>query len=227
MSRFASFSVLVAVLAAPPAFGQGEPGRQPERGIEVAVGVGYGVPLGGFGETSVFNTSMSLDYWITAEVPISLDLGYRINRRFVVGLFGQFAFGFVNESHTIPCDDGVSCSARVGVIGADLVWNSLPGALAAPWIAVGAGTEWSTIKQSGRIQTSATNRGPTYAVLRGGADFAIGHGLSVGPFASLSFGRYQTETLSGEVANGQPTFTATAVHEWLVFGARGTYDIGF
>jgi hypothetical protein len=240
MKRLAAFPISMAFLTAfaaaflatPLVFGQGlgsgEGGQEPQRGLEVAVGVGYGIPFGGFGETTVFNTTMSLDYWITGEVPASLDLGYRINRRFVVGLFGQFGVGFVNESHTIPCDEGVTCSASVSIIGGGLIWNVLPGAFAAPWVGLGAGTEWSTITQSGRIQTSATNRGPVYAVLRGGADFMVAHGLRVGPFFSLSVGRYETETLGGEVAtNAQPTFTVTQLHEWLVFGARGSYDIGF
>ncbi|HTB57086.1 MAG TPA: hypothetical protein VLC06_04395, partial [Polyangia bacterium] len=82
--------------------------------------------MGGFGETTVFNTTMSLDYWITGELPISLDFGYRINRRFVVGAFGQFGFGLVNKSHTVPCDEGVTCSASVSIIGAGLIWNILP-----------------------------------------------------------------------------------------------------
>ena len=239
MSRLAArggWATLVAVscatfLATPRVRAQGPaPGggsKAPERGIEVAVGLGYGSPLGGFGQTTVSNSPMSLDYWITGEVPISFDLGYRINRRFVVGLFGQFGVGLVNESHTTPCDEGVSCSATVGVIGAGLSWNILPDAFGAPWVGLGAGTEWSTVEQSGRIQTSATNKGPVYAVLRGGVDFPVAPGLRIGPFFSLSFGRYETETLGGEVANAQPTFTVTQIHEWLVFGARGTYDVGF
>ena len=181
---FAAFAAacLAIFLATPVVFGQGQGGgsQAPQRGLEVAVGVGYGIPLGGFGETSAFNTTMSLDYWITGELPISLDLGYRINRRFVVGLFGQFGFGLVNKSHTIPCDEGVTCSARVSLLGAGLIWNILPDAFAAPWVGLGAGSEWSSITQSGRIQTSATNRGPVYAVLRGGAEVAIARGLRLG-----------------------------------------------
>ena len=232
MKRVAAFRVsavfVAAFLATPVVFAQGEGDKGPERGLEVAVGAGYGIPLGGFGETTAFNTTMSLDYWITGELPISLDFGYRINRRFVVGAFGQFGFGLVNKSHTVPCDEGVTCSASVSIIGAGLIWNILPDAFAAPWVGLGAGAESSSITQSGRIQTSATNRGPVYALLRGGAEVTLARGLRLGPFFSLSVGRYESETLGGEFAtNGQPTFTVTQIHEWLVFGARGSYDIGF
>jgi hypothetical protein len=200
---------------------------RPERGIEVALGVGYGNPLGGYGQTTAFNTSMSLDYWITGQVPISVELGYRIDRRFVVGLSGQYGFAFVNKDHTIPCNDGVSCSASVSKIDAGAIWNILPDARIAPWVGLGAGYEWATIAQEGRIMSRATVRGPEYANLRGGADFPVAPGLRLGPFFGLSFGRYESASFTGLVATPAPTFTMTEVHEWLVVGARGTYDFLF
>lgn len=220
-----TLSSLAVLLVAAPALAQAEGAAQPDQAIEVAIGLGYGQPLGRYGQTTAFKTGMSLDYWITGQVPVSLELGYRFDRHLVIGFAGQYGFGFVNQDHTVPCNNGVSCSASVTRIGLEATWNLLPKVRLGPWIGLGVGYEWFTTEQSGRINAVATARGPEYAALRGGADIAIGRELNVGPFFNLSFGRYENEIFSGDSLTGTPpTFTQTAIHEWLVVGTRGTYD---
>jgi hypothetical protein len=227
LNRLVALCLVGIVGAGAPALAQDAGGDAPVRGVEVALGVGYGSPLGGYGETTGFKTNTSLDYWITGQVPISVELGYRIDRRFVVGLSGQYGFAFVNKDHTLPCDEGVSCSASVIRIDAGIIWNIVPGAKVAPWIGLGAGYEWAHISQEGLIVSSWTSKGPEYANLRVGADLAVAPGFRVGPFFSLSFGRYESESGFGESVAAASTFTTTRVHEWFVAGTRGTYDLHF
>ncbi len=221
----AAWSFVAVLLTAAPTLAQVEKAGGPDRAIELAIGIGYGQPLGGFGQTTAFNTSTSLDYWITGQIPLSLDIGYRFDRHVVIGLSGQYGFGFVNQSHTFPCSGSVSCSASVTRIGVEAIWNVLPDGRLGPWVGLGLGYEWFTSQQTGLVNIVATDSGPEYAHLRGGTDVAITRGLRTGPFFSLSFGRYENQTISGETAPPAPsTFTRTAIHEWLVVGARGTYD---
>jgi hypothetical protein len=218
----ASIALTAPALGAEPQLAEG-----PARAIEVALGVGYGAPLGGYGKTTAYPSGVSLDYWINGQVPVSLDIGYRINRRFVIGAFGQYGFGFLDKDHTAPCSGSFSCSARVVRVDVGGVWNILPEAALAPWIGLAVGYEWFTTKQEGNgLDVSVTARGPELANLRGGVDFTLARGLCAEPFFSLSFGRY-SDISASTAAIPPPSFTEKQIHEWLVVGVRGRYDIGF
>ena len=57
--------------------------------------------------------------------------------------------------------------------------------------------------------------------LQGGAAFKLTEAFSAGPFLSLSIGQYSNLSAQGR----SETIQGKAVHEWLTFGAKGTFGL--
>ena len=56
--------------------------------------------------------------------------------------------------------------------------------------------------------------------LQGGCDTPLTRTLGVGPFFSLTFGRY-----TNAIQDGRSSDLPAAMHEWLIVGARGRVDL--
>jgi hypothetical protein len=72
-----------------------------------------------------------------------------------------------------------------------------------------------------RFRRDAGGRGH----LQVGGDVAIGPRLSVGPFVSMTFGRFATQKISSGGASLSLELSQKRVHEWLMLGARATFDL--
>jgi hypothetical protein len=62
-----------------------------------------------------------------------------------------------------------------------------------------------------------------FLTIQAGGDYRLGPHFAVGPFASLSLARYQTITRESATSTRSVAISLQGNHEWLQFGARGTF----
>jgi hypothetical protein len=190
---------LLVCLAAVPALAH-DPWR-PTRGAAssaVALRGGYALAFG----DAVQGLAMRDRF--DGAAPAWIEVGARGERTFF-GLYFQYAPTFVKE-----CSPGLTCSARTMRAGVEVLYNLLRStARFSPWIGAGIGWEGLTVKEGG---DSSTANGFEFANLQLGGDVRVTRAVTLGPYATVSFGRY----LQGD---GE-TIEERANHGWLQAGLR-------
>jgi outer membrane protein len=195
-----------------------EPGPPPPghevtpSGPRLALRSGVAVPFG-----PAYTASGALSDTITGYVPLRVDVGYRIARRFYIGANAELATILPNQ-----CPAGASCSGthiRFGVMAA---YHYLPASLVDPWIGVGMGYERLTVSRTvdgttGEISAS----GLELVDLELGMDLRLWRSFRFGPVVSGALGQYTRIAI-----NGVPTSDFDAApHAWVLVGLRGAYDL--
>lgn len=183
-------------------------------GFEIGFRVGYAIPLG---DASGGTPSTPLSDLVSGMVPLQLDVGYRINGRWMAGAYAQYGFAFAKD-RACGGDPSVSCSAHDIRVGAEGQYHLMPVSVIDPWVGLGIGYEWLTVTASaGGISASATTRGMEFFNVSAGADYKLDPKLGVGPFIGLSVGQYSS--------SGGFDIPDKSLHMWLSFGMRGVFDI--
>ncbi len=189
-------------------------------GIEFGVRVGYGVPFG----TS--DDSQKMSDAIKGMIPFWADVGYRIDPNWYLGGFFQFGLGLVPSS--LGCSaQGVSCSEYDLRFGVNVHYHFLPAQTLDPWVGIGAGYEILHLSASsqGGSATVSTN-GFEFGNVQLGLDYKISPAFGVGPFVTFTIAQFSDASAS---LNGQDVpgggITNKAIHEWLIFGLRGVFDL--
>lgn len=215
-----------ALVAARGALAQSAPRESTWRGIELGLRLGYGVPLGDHGRVAAVPMNTTLSHWITGEIPFWIDVGYRFIPSLYVGLYSQYAVGFVNTANVSPCSGGTTCSMGDIRVGADITYHIMPARPFHAWVGLGGGYEWLVLAQTptagGTLTT--TSKGPEFVNLQAGGDIAIARTISMGPFISFSMGEFSVVTAHAPLPPSQ-NIVDRSVHEWLVLGVRGILDI--
>lgn len=192
-------------------------------GLQFGLRLGYGIPMGKTADADGADLSNS----VSGQLPIWLDVGYRIIPNIYVGLYGQYGIAFINKDNNTECKaDGASCSASDFRFGVNAHYHFSPGQSVDPWVGLGIGYEIaSTSFSSAAGDGSGSTKGFEFLNLQGGADFLATQGLGIGPFASFSLGQYgsSSATIGGQEISGD--IEKTAMHEWLVIGVRGVYNL--
>jgi hypothetical protein len=217
--RLASYVAAVSCLLCTTA-------RAQDTGFEAGLRVGYGVPLGNV------DKNIKLSDEIGGEIPLIIDVGYRVIPNLFVGLYGQYAFGWVSGNTSKACDmsSQFSCSAHDIRLGVEGHFHFMPREKLDPWVGLGIGYEWLGISVSGGgADVSSTITGFEFFNLQAGLDIALAEHFYLGPFVTLSFAQFSGGTVvcksticgSGFEANGD--IRGKALHEWLLIGVRGAY----
>jgi len=197
--------------------------------LELGARLGVGFPFGHVGRTNANAADPVLSDNVKTLLPIWIDAGYRFNPRLFIGLSFQYGFGFVNKDQNGFCNQAASnCSAHNIRAGINLLYHFLPAAGFDPWLGFGLGYEWlSTSFTLAGIDLTTGASGAEFANLQAGGDIGAGSNFKIGPFISFSFGSYGDASLR----QGNRTFDANivdhSVHEWLILGVRGAFDITF
>jgi hypothetical protein len=193
---------------------------QPERGPIFSLRAGYGVPAG-----DTIRGGPGISEIAEQKFPLGFELGYRLSRRF----WAQLSFELASATPAAAlCAGGTSCSASDVRVGAEVVLRILPGARLDPWVAVGAGVE--VLNAAGRdpsggtpVRTQWSWAGPELPYLEAGADWAVSHWIGVGPWASLSFARFTSDSVKNE---GSETVSGAThgrtLHRWVSAGLQAT-----
>jgi len=197
-------------------------------GLELGVRTGYAFSAGRVGAVANQNDS-DLGDFISAQVPLWLDVGYRLNSNLYLGGYFQYGFGVVNDDRQGVCRNAnVDCSAsdiRLGVMGRYALGTL---GQSTPWVGLGFGYEWAkySIHQSllGSSSTDATSSGFEIANLQFGLDFPLTSRVLIAPFLSVSFGQFQsrsTKTVAGALTTTlDEDYDDKSLHEWILIGAR-------
>ena len=209
-----------------------EPARS---GIEIGLRTGYAFAAGNRGATPT-QADQPVGDFVAGQVPLWLDVGYRLNSDFYMGAFFQYGFGIVNDDRQDVCRlDNVDCSAsdvRVGVMGR---YHLPMVSQLSPWLGFGVGYEWGTFSLSlqqpvlGINGGDATWSGFEFANLQVGADYHVAPKVALAPFVSVSFGQFRsvsTTTTNQMTMTSMTTdedVTNTSVHEWILIGVRAAF----
>ena len=191
--------------------------------IEFGLRTGYGIPLGHTGRAAGDTSDDALSSSIKGEIPLWLDFGYRFDPRMYLGLSFQYAFGLVPSNQ---CSSGVSCSVSDMRLGANFMYHVTPEQPADLWLGFGVGYEWLRLSVSdGNVSGDATGSGFEFANFQAGVDFAVAPAFALGPFVSFSLGEYRSLSLSAPGASADEDIVSKSLHEWLVLGVRGSFDV--
>jgi len=219
----APFIGLLAALAIPvTALAQAEPPPTERPGLDLGLRVGYAFPFG----DSTATPGDQLSSIFSGAVPLIVEAGYRINSAVTVGALFQYGIAQVKDAN--GCGTmGVSCSGSIIRLGIEGLYHFQIGSPFVPWVGLGTGYEWMNVDLSGGNGSASVGaHGFEFINLQAGGDYHLAPQLSIGPFISFSFGRYDTATSSNiPLLPSSADITNTAVHEWLQLGARGAFNL--
>lgn len=156
---------------------------------------------------------------VALSIPIQVDVGLTLHRRWFVGAYVQYAWSFMQVGQ---CKVGQDCSVtglRVGIEGTYAFREN-----GGPWVGLGTGWEWMFTSISSATFTREVDvSGWEFANFQAGWDVEVSPAWKVGPWFSVSVGEFSRATLAGGGATIEQTISNTAVHGWLQFGLKGTF----
>ncbi|GEN09971.1 hypothetical protein SAMN05443572_107124 [Myxococcus fulvus] len=216
-------------------------------GPQVAIGVNLGLGLGHVYKDGTSRTGAREDLKITdaanASLPLLAEVGYRLNPRFYVGLWGSWEKVFT-KTNDISCPENFDCNNYQWRFGPEVRYHINPASGFDPWVGLSVGMEILKSHVKGdtqvplptggfapaRIDTRVEDRGPTYARISVGGDVRVSNYLALGPIITASVGSYtvrtgeQTVTVTGLPAQ---TSAVSAVddgfHALFTLGVRGIF----
>lgn len=227
---FGFFGALMGVMFSGASLAQTDPmqptlvgGASELHGLEFGLRVGYGVPLGSTAGT-VGGGTADFSSAIKGMIPFWADLGYRINPNWYIGGFFQFGLGML-PSNSPGCNlAGMSCSENDLRAGINVHYHFLPTEPFDPWVGIGAGYEWlnETISAGGQ-DISVKLDGFEFGNVHLGMDYKVSQNFGVGPFVTFTIAQFANASAGGVSGS----VTDKKIHEWLIFGIRGVYDLTF
>jgi len=173
-------------------------------GFELGLRTGYGLPFGkttGSGPTPTTtngantqseNGAAALGDSVKGQVPLGLDIGYRITPAWYAGVYLNYGFTSLAENFDEICSqNGISCAAHSARVGVNVHYHFLPAAKLDPWVGLGFGYELLGYKISGPdSDAGALLRGWELVNLQVGADYRVARGLRIGPVATFTLAQY-------------------------------------
>ena len=227
MKKLAAVAFVTAVAAL------ASPARAEEKGFTLGLRTAFAVPLGTAGDGA------ELDELTSGAVPVQVELGYRLTKNVLAGAYFAWGYAMVaDEAKGALAATGATAIGGHAVqrVGVQAIYGFLPGAKFAPWAGVGVGYEWA--RYASAELRSATGTAETEVGLRGfealvqvGGDYRLAPKFTVGPFAALNVGRFQSHVASVDETSG--TFPSSessrevadkGFHEWIQLGLKGTFD---
>jgi hypothetical protein len=211
-------AVLLATWAAPAAADGPAAAGEPAVGFLLGARVSAAFPMGSL-LSDPATGSMLIDELVAISLPVQLDVGLTIHRRWFVGAYVQYAWSFLQLG---GCSVGESCSVTGLHAGLQATYAFREGG--GPWAGVGTGLEWLFTSYTGGGSTTRIDvSGWEFAIFQVGWDVEVSPGWKVGPWFSGSIGEFNRASLSTDgrdVANG---IANRALHGWLQFGVKGSF----
>ena len=213
-------AVAVLVLSgwALPAAAQ-EP-ADPVVGFAVGARVSLAFPMGSI-LSDPSGGPLLIDELVAISIPIQVDVGITLHRRWFVGAYVQYAWDVLQIAQ---CKVGQSCSVtglRLG-LQATYAFRDHGG----PWAGLGTGWEWMFTRYS---SASFDNRldvgGWEYVIFQAGWDVEASPGWTVGPWISGSVGEFSRASLSTRSSAQESAIPNRAVHGWLQLGVKGSFSL--
>jgi hypothetical protein len=218
MIRALAAAVMLALAAAPPA--AAAEGDGPAVGFSLGARISAAFPMGSvYSDPS--NGPLLIDELVAVSLPVQLEAGITLNRRWFIGAYAQYAWSLLQLG---GCSVGESCSVTGLQVGlqATYAFRDHDG----PWVGLGTGWEWmfTSYERAGR-KTFVDVTGWDYAILQAGWDVELAPGWKVGPWASGSVGEFSRATLGMDGRTTEAGIDNRAVHGWLQLGVKGSFSL--
>lgn len=167
-------------------------------GPEAGFRTGFALAGGQIASGETFNPGVGM-------VPFWFDVGYRLDKYFFVGGYGQFGISIQSKS---SCPAGATCHGTDFRFGGSVQAHILPDGKFDPWFGAGMGYEMYDITGSviSGLELVNAQVGLLYKDTRFGG---------VGPFAAISLGRF-SKAYGISIPN-------PGMHQWIMFGIHGSY----
>lgn len=185
-------------------------------GLVLGVRAGYTVPFG-----ALDDKSKDIRESVPGGFPIVADIGIRP--------FGQYlgVYSQVSPMLVSNCYSGVSCSALLVRAGITAEWHLAPRSWLDPYIGYSFGYEYLGLSAS---KSGMTAKGSAesieFAGITLGATMRLfGSQFRLGPYATMSFSKTIREDVAATGMSGSSTDVPGGMHQWLSFGARGSFDL--
>jgi hypothetical protein len=199
-------------------------GKEAGTGLELGLRTGYAHAMG---KVTDQGTNPNMSNFVTGNVPLWFDLGYRVTPNVLIGGYFQYGFGFPGDLADGCGESGVSCSLPVVRLGAQVHYHVQPFEVVDPWFGLGFGYEWATLSATeANTSGSLGVSGFEFVNLQAGISFGLGDAkkFALGPFVAFSLAQYSSVSCGGILAGRCPEdVDEKALHEWLTFGVRGTF----
>jgi hypothetical protein len=200
---------LLVVVAAALAFAL--PSAASAQAPYVGARVGYALPFGGV------TTNYGVRDYISSEVPLQIDAGFRLGRPVDLGLYFSYAFAQLPTKASDGCAAvGESCSANVIRVGAQVNMHSEITRGRELWAGLLGGYERLGF---GSGAAKASMSGFELGV-QGGFDFAA-DSFGFGPFGSLTAGQFTSFSAGGHDMD----MPEKKFHGTFQVGVRGHFKI--
>jgi hypothetical protein len=188
-------------------------------GLEVGARVSFGAPIGNVDGTP----GDTVDQTIAHAVPLWLEAGWRITPHWFVGGVGSYAPGSRGGALDSYCQHAgnSSCQPEDLHLGVEAHYHLLPSASWDPWFGVGSGYEWLRVLTEPGVMGL---KGWEFANAQVGVDYRVTSGVSLGPFAALAMGEYDSWFSSSSKASSSGPVGPTSLHAWVTLGIKGTFD---
>ncbi|MCP3102853.1 hypothetical protein LZ198_28645 [Myxococcus sp. K15C18031901] len=217
-------------------------GPQVAIGVNIGLGAGY-VYKHGTSRTTGAPENLKITDAADVSIPLLVELGYRINPRFYVGVWGTWEKVFT-KTNDISCPENFDCNNSQWRFGPEGRFHFLPTSRFDPWVGLAVGLEILKSHVKGdtqvalpngatapaRFDSSVTDRGPTFARLSIGGDYRLARFFAVGPMLTASIGSYtvrtgdQTLTIDGiPPQTSQVSAVKDGFHGLFTLGVRGVF----
>lgn len=174
--------------------------RFPGPSFTLGLRTGVGLPLGNLEGGDGEGPDEPLRNLVKAILPLQLDVGVLQSSRLYAGAYVQYGRGIASRRCPI-------CSLTDVRTGFTVSYHLPRPGDWSPWLGVGAGYEFLEGQARTPQSTPFSIRGAEFFNLQGGADFHVSGPAWVGPFATLSLGKYLD-------------VNEVEYHSWLIGGVQ-------
>lgn len=217
----------------PPAAAQPQasPAAPPDVGFTFGARLGIAFPFGNIAANVDTGANAKLGDDFERAVPLVLEGGLRVGPT-TFGLYYQWAPASLGDRMPLGTGEcqvpGVSCgSGRVKRFGAQLAYSFDHRATRgpAPWLGGAIGWEWAEFHESDPSGSGTIGFKGFDVSAQGGVEWRVSPGFHVGPYGSLSLGRYSEVQFEGGGLSGSLEIDRKRWHEWLQLGVRGRFSL--
>jgi len=197
--------------------------------VSLGLRAGYAIPGGDLQKNNPLKDNIS------SQIPLQLDVMYRVTPQAALGGYLSYGFGQVSstlkDQTALLLGTGASYHASTFRIGLQGTYAFPQGAVV-PWLGIGSGLETAAFEvKQGPAKITGATRGWEYLNLQGGADYKVSKTVGLGIYASWAIGafHYQSGEVSGTGAfdgsSGGGLGSDSATHNWFTIGLRGLFDL--
>lgn len=206
-----SLSLAAVVLASGSALAAEDQG-----GLELGARLGYGIALGKAAKDQPMSDGLK------GQIPIQIDVGYRINPNIYAGAYFMYGIGLLNKDK-LNCD---SCSGSDMRFGIQAQYHLMPAETFDPWIGLGIGYEIASFSSSSALgDVKSSSKGMEFIHVQVGGDYKVSPNLAIGPFATFAIGQYSSGTVEVGGNSKSDDIQDKELHQWLMLGVRGSFRL--